>query len=76
MKTRNPSGMFARWIAIMLQYDFTVAYRQGRKHKNADALSHTPKREFEETDEDEDFIAYQGTSFKFRTPVPCWRPPQ
>ena len=33
-------GQLARWLEELSQYDFTIVHRAGRKHANADALSH------------------------------------
>ena len=41
-KLRDPSGQVARWLEILSAYDFTVDYRQGKKHNNADGLSRIP----------------------------------
>ena len=35
----NPENQLARWIEILSQYDFTVIYRRGIKHSNANFLS-------------------------------------
>jgi len=35
----NPSGIYARWIARLEEYEFDIIYRPGRKNQNADALS-------------------------------------
>ena len=32
----------ARWLEQIQEYDFSIIHRQGRKHINADALSHIP----------------------------------
>lgn len=34
-----PSGMIARWLDTLANYDFEVRYRPGEKHGNADGLS-------------------------------------
>ena len=36
---KEPENQLARWIKILSQYDFTVIYRRGIKHSNADFLS-------------------------------------
>ena len=40
-KLREPKGRIApsRWIEILSQFNFTVEYRPGAKHQNADAMS-------------------------------------
>jgi hypothetical protein len=38
-------GQTARCIQRLQEYNFTSQHRQGRKHKNADALSRRPCRE-------------------------------
>ena len=40
MKNENSlKGRRARWVLKMEPYDFEITYKEGRKHKNADALS-------------------------------------
>jgi hypothetical protein len=39
---REPKGRIARWIEILSSYDFSVEYRMGKKHLNADAMSRCP----------------------------------
>jgi hypothetical protein len=41
----NPIGRIARWIATLQQYHYTIEYRQGKSHNNADALSRLPKQQ-------------------------------
>jgi Tat protein secretion system quality control protein TatD with DNase activity len=36
---RNPSGMIARWIARLQEYDYELQYRPGPRHQNCDGLS-------------------------------------
>ena len=36
---REPKGRIARWIEILSAYQFTIEYRQGKKHGNADGMS-------------------------------------
>ena len=39
---REPKGRIARWLEIMSAYDFSVKYREGKRHGNADGLSRCP----------------------------------
>ena len=40
MKNENSlKGRRARWVLKMEPYDFEIIYKEGREHKNADALS-------------------------------------
>ena len=41
---KEPEGMLARWLAVLDTYDFSVQYRKGVLHANADALSRIPVR--------------------------------
>ena len=38
-KQREMKGKFARWAAELMAYRFNVIHREGRRLKNADALS-------------------------------------
>ena len=35
----DATGRYARWVCIMSEFDFTLRYRPGPKHGNADGLS-------------------------------------
>lgn len=39
LRTPQPQGQVARWIATLSEYNFRLEYRKGRKHNNADGLS-------------------------------------
>lgn len=39
---KDPKARIARWIEILSAYNFTVEYRPGKQHGNADALSRCP----------------------------------
>ncbi|KAG1443008.1 hypothetical protein G6F55_012799 [Rhizopus delemar] len=39
LKTPNPTGIIARWITILSEYEFEVKYRPGRVNESADFLS-------------------------------------
>ena len=38
-KTPNPTGIIARWIVILSEYEFDIKYRPGRVNESADFLS-------------------------------------
>ena len=40
---KSPSGQLARWLEKLTEYHFTVEYRPGKSHANADALSRIPR---------------------------------
>ncbi len=42
---KEPKGRIARWIEILSAYHFTVEYRAGKKHGNADGMSRHPSHE-------------------------------
>jgi len=42
MKTPNPVGQLARYLATLAEYNFSIQYRPGDAHRNADALSRRP----------------------------------
>ncbi len=39
MSIKEPSGRLARWILFLQSFEFTIEYREDKKHANADALS-------------------------------------
>ena len=39
---RHPEGQLARWLQRLQEYDFTIQYRPGLLHANADAMSRRP----------------------------------
>lgn len=39
LKTNNPSGIIARWLQAIAEYDFKIEYRPGKKHNGPDFLS-------------------------------------
>ena len=38
-RLKEPKGRIARWIEVLSSYDFSISYRQGTKHQNADTMS-------------------------------------
>ena len=44
LQTNALKGRRARWILKLQPYNFEIIYKEGKKHKNADALSRIPQR--------------------------------
>jgi len=42
---KEPEGQLARWLEKLQGYHFTIVHHPGRKHTNADSLSHYPCRQ-------------------------------
>ena len=36
---KNPEGQVARWLETLAEYNFSIVYRPGKEHQNADGLS-------------------------------------
>lgn len=41
---KNPEGMIARWLSVLSTYDFSIEFRRGSLHTNADAMSRKTHR--------------------------------
>ena len=39
---KDPSSRLLRWRLLVEEYDYTIAYKAGKKNVNADALSRNP----------------------------------
>ena len=48
LKQKDISGVMARWILTMQEYDINLVYKPGRVNNNADGLSRTPRVRIEE----------------------------
>jgi len=48
--TPEPMWQLARWLAFIEQYFFTVVYRKGTQHGNADGLSRRPREDVAESE--------------------------
>ena len=53
MHFKNPENQLARWLDILSQYDFEIEHRPGRLHRNADALSRVPCKQYGRTSDTE-----------------------
>ena len=42
-KKPEPSGIFARWIMSLQEYQFTIVYKKGTKNSNVNTLSRIPQ---------------------------------
>ena len=41
-KLKDPTGQLARWLETLTSFDFTMGYRMGKAHNNADGMSRHP----------------------------------
>ena len=46
LSMKEPTGKFARWVALLQSYTFEIKYRPGKVYSNADAIS---RREYEQS---------------------------
>ncbi len=71
----DPTGRRARWILEMDVYDFTILYREGKQHSNADSLSRRPSSPVMETKAVQCVISGHTTdkrvSFSSEVPLVC-----
>lgn len=58
MKLKNPTNRLAQWILKLQEYDFTVEFKSGKLHTDADTLSWDPLplHEGQETHDDDAFL--------------------
>ena len=50
MNFKEPTGMLARWLSMLGNYDFEIQYRKGVSHGNADGLSRQVSRKCKRSD--------------------------
>ena len=43
--TKDPKGIYARWIMTLQEYQMKVRFRKGKKNQNTDTLSRIPRQE-------------------------------
>lgn len=44
---KNSEGQLVRWLQVLGSYDMTIKHRPGTQHRNADALSRIPCKQYE-----------------------------
>ena len=66
---KEPEGQVTRWLKLLVQYDYKIEHRPGRKHQNADALSRNPLVVAEDPDQ---VIQTDGVGSSTSTLVPSW----
>ena len=61
---RDPSGRLARWALRLQEFDFSISYRSGRRHSDADCLSRLPMTTTEDSADTFD-ICFAAVSHTF-----------
>ena len=71
----NPQGILARWLMKMQEYTFTVQYKKGGLHRNADGLSRMTQKGVDDSNATRGEIHHSsipipaGDAFFTRNPV-------
>ena len=68
LSLKEPTGKFARWIALIQSYDFTIVYRPGSSHGNADGVSRRTYDKTEDETENERLLNVLPSYHVFDTP--------
>ena len=56
MTVKDPAARLARWLITLESYSFTITYKPGNRHGNADGLSRWPLEDTMEDNDNEEYV--------------------
>ena len=72
-KVKHPNSRLMRWSIVMSEYDYTIKYKPGKCHQNADALSRFPIKPADDHDVDLDVIMINEAKPELRNDDQAYR---